>query len=93
MMQTDPAQIKAVLDYFVSLGPTGLLAGYLVYKDLYKPWRVKKANRYAPQNGAAYVRESDFSGLSQSVRDFKEQYRIDMDDLKERLLTLERNSR
>jgi len=96
-MQTDPAQLQGIIAYLTSLGPTGLLAGYLVYKDLYKPWQTKRTDKANGNghslNGTAYVRETDFSGLSQSLRDFKEQHRIDMDDIKERLLTLERSER
>lgn len=82
------AELGQLFEIAKSAGPWGLLTAYLLYKDLYKPWKNGKGT--AKVNGTAYVRESDFAGLSQTLRDHKEQHRLDMQELRERLLTLER---
>ena len=84
------AELSQLFEMAKSAGPWGLLTAYLLYKDLYKPWRNGKMNGKLEVKGSSYVRESDFAGLLQSLRDHREQYRLDMQELRERLLTLER---
>ena len=84
------AELGQLLEVAKSAGPWGLLTAYLLYKDLYKPWRNGKDQQRSAANGKVYVRESDFAGLSQTLRDHREQYRVDMTEIRDRLLTLER---
>lgn len=95
-----PTEFASLIEWARSLGPAGMLTAYLIYKDLYKPWKAKGGN--GKLNGSAYVRESDFAGLAQTLRDHREQYRqdrendleqyrSDMEEIRERLLFLERH--
>lgn len=93
-MQVDPAGYKGLIDWLVSLGPNALLA-YLLYKDLFQPWKSAKSDKGKitfPTNGSAYVRETDFQGLAGTLRDHLDRYDVDIRDiraLRERIVRVE----
>lgn len=78
-----------------SAGPWGLLSAYLLYKDLYKPWRNGKANGKwnapspSPFNPKDFALERDVSELATSFREFRREANDHHSDLSGRILRLE----
>lgn len=94
MMQVQ-AEFGQIVELVRSAGPWGITA-YLIYKDLYKPWRNGKSNGKAGTTPACvtcspkdFATEKDVSLLAASFREFRAESQRNHGEFLERLVRVE----
>ena len=88
------AELGPLFELAKSAGPVGLLTAYLLYKDLYKPWRNGKANGKPESKGGSngkttYASERDLSRLAESFREHRTKAEENFSEIRERLVRVE----
>ena len=90
------AELGPLFEIAKSAGPWGLLTAYLLYKDLYKPWRNGKVNGKVPNNQAVpainakdFATEKDVSELAKSFREFRREADERHNDFLQRMVRVE----
>ena len=91
-------ELGQILEIAKSAGPWSLLTAYLLYKDLYKPWRNGKVNGKtngkvqspSSSNGrTAYATEADLSRLAESFREHRTKAEENFSEIRERMVRVE----
>lgn len=89
------SELGQIFELAKSTGPVGLLTAYLVYKDLYKPWRNGRNGKGSNNSSVAafnpkdYASEKDVAELAKSFRDFRRESEDHHNDFLERMVRVE----
>lgn len=97
-MQADLSQLGQLVEMAKTAGPVGLLTAYLLYKDLYKPWRSAKANgngkgihgpAYPTMNPKDFATEKDVAEMGKSLRELRAVTEAHYNDFLQRIVRVE----
>lgn len=82
-------EIAGLFDVVKSSGPVGILTAYLIYKDLYKPWRNGKNGKSNSNGKTTFASEADVTQLGISFREHRTKAEENFTEIRERLVRVE----
>lgn len=85
-MQTE---MGALAELVKTVGPSGAVIAYLLYRDLVQPLRNKRNGKSNSNGRVIYASESDVNQLASSFRDHRTKAEENFTEIRERLVRVE----